>query len=207
MQRRTTGSLGNPTGRMRRAEGFTLLEIIVVLAVFGFLLVGLSQTVRFGVTAWRQQVRLSEGKTDLDGVDRSLRSIIENLVPSDEAGRPTMVGAASSLTGLTTMRPPGSGLTPIRIEAGLAISGTRLVLRWRPYHHGDPLRPLSPPIETELASNVTRLQLMYQLPSGGWAASWTNPYLPLLIRVRLTFSGESGERWPDIVAAPLLSGS
>lgn len=64
--------------KRQAAAGFTLLEVIVALAVFGFLLVGLSQTVRFGLTAWRQNARLADGKTDLEAVDRSLRSIVEN---------------------------------------------------------------------------------------------------------------------------------
>jgi len=51
------------------AAGFTLLEIVVALAVFGFLLLGLSHTVRFGLTAWRQDTRMSEEKTDLEAID------------------------------------------------------------------------------------------------------------------------------------------
>ena len=62
-----------------KAAGFTLLELVVALAVFGFLLVGLSQTVRFGLTAWRQVARISASKTDLEAVDRTLRTVIENL--------------------------------------------------------------------------------------------------------------------------------
>src|SRR3978361_1013718 len=114
----------------RGTSGFTLLEVLVALAVFGFLLVGLSQTVRFGLMAWRQDARLSDGKTDLEAVDRSLRTVIENLVPAEEAGVPALRGAADALTGVTRSRVPGSDLWPIPIEAGLAVSGSRLVLRW-----------------------------------------------------------------------------
>ena len=34
----------------------------MALAVFGFLLLGLSQTVRFGLLAWRQEARMDEEK-------------------------------------------------------------------------------------------------------------------------------------------------
>ncbi len=105
----------------RSASGFTLLEIMVVLAVFGFLLVGLSQTVRFGITSWRQQARLSDGKTDLEAVDRTLRAIIQNLAPGDAADRPAVIGSTSGLTGLTMLRPPGAGPMPTPIEAELAL--------------------------------------------------------------------------------------
>ena len=191
--------------RRRPASGFTLLEILVVLAVFGFLLVGLGQTLRFGLTAWQQQARLSNGKTDLEAVDRTLRSIIQNLAPGEATDRPAVVGSADSLTGLTVLRVPGAGLTPTPVKAGLALSGSRLVLRWRPYHHGDPLRPPPPPQETELIGGVARAGFAYWRPSGVWSSAWSEPDLPSLVRIRLTFAGEHPTRWPDIVVAPLLS--
>ncbi len=190
----------------RQADaGFTLLEILVVLVVFGFLLVSLSQTVRFGVTAWRYQSRVSDGKTDLEAVDRSLRLIIQNLSPSDAPDRPAIVGSAASLTGVTALRLPGAGLAPVPIEAGLAVSGSRLVLRWHPYHHVTPLQPAPPPRETELIDGVAGLGIAYWQPSGAWTSTWDQPDLPLLIRIRLTFRDESTAHWPDIIVAPRLS--
>jgi general secretion pathway protein J len=190
---------------VRRSAGFTLLEIIVALAVFGFLLLGLSQTVRFGLTAWRQDARVAEGKTDLEAMDRGLRSVIENLTPGDDAGQAPIDGSENTLTGHTRMRVPGSGLAPIPIEAGLALSGTRLVLRWRPYHHWTPLGPTPPPRETDLMTGVARLGFEYWQPSGTWTSTWHAPDLPLLIRLHITLAGQNAPRWPDIVVAPLLS--
>lgn len=188
-----------------RSSGFTLLEILVALAVFGFLLVGLSQTVRFGLTAWRQGARMSDGKTDLEAVDRSLRSIVENLAPAEDPARPSLDGSAGTLTGVSRLRVPGSGLVPQPIEAGLAVTGGRLVLRWRPYHHGAPLGPQPPPAEADLIGGVARLGIEYWQQSGAWVPRWHEPELPLLIRFRVTFAGDHQPRWPDIVVAPLLS--
>jgi general secretion pathway protein J len=189
----------------RPASGFTLLEILVALAVFGFLLVGLSQTVRFGLTAWRQDARISAGKTDLEAVDRAVRLVVENLAPGDEAARASVEGSANALTGVTRLRVPGSGLMPIRIEAGLAVSGKRLVLRWRPHHHWTKFGALPPPQETTLVNGVSNLAIEYWRPPGTWVSGWREPDLPLLIRFRLSFDGPDAPRWPDIVVAPLLS--
>jgi general secretion pathway protein J len=191
--------------KVRPSAGFTLLEIIVALAVFGFLLLGLSQTVRFGLTAWHQDARASEGKTDLEAMDRGLRSIIENLTPGDDAGQDPIDGSGNALIGRTRMRVPGSGLAPIPVEVGLALSGRRLVMRWRPYHHWDPLGPTPPPQETDLMTGVARLGIEYWQPTGTWASTWHAPDLPSLIRLRITLAGPNAPRWPDIVVAPLLS--
>jgi general secretion pathway protein J len=191
--------------KTRASAGFTLLEIVVALAVFGFLLVGLSQTVRFGLAAWRQDARLSDGKTDLEAVDRSLRTVIENLDPGEEAGQPVINGSANALTGVTRSRVPGSDLTAIPIEAGLAVSGSRLVLRWRPYHHGEPFGPSPPSQETALIDGVARIGITYWQASGKWVSTWHEPDLPLLVRVRVTFVAKDAPRWPDLVVAPLLS--
>lgn len=191
--------------KARATAGFTLLEIVVALAVFGFLLVGLSQTVRFGLIAWQKDAHLSRGKADMDAVDRILRSVVENLTPGDDAGQPAIDGSATTLAGKTRLRLPGSGLRPIQVEAGLAISGTRLVLRWRPYHHWQPFGPPIPPAETELMDGVAHLQIEYWRPTGVWVSQWHEPDLPLLIRFHLRFAGADAARWPDIVVAPLLS--
>lgn len=189
----------------RGAAGFTLLELLVALAVFGFLLVGLSQTVRFGLTAWRQDARMSDGKTDLEAVDRTLRSVVENLAPGEDPARPSVDGTANSLTGVTSLRLPGSGPGSVRVEAGVAVSGGRLVLRWRPDHHWTPFGPPARPTETALVGGVARLGIEYWRPPGVWVSQWHQPDLPLLVRLRVRFAGSPAPRWPDIIIAPLLS--
>jgi general secretion pathway protein J len=186
-------------------SGFTLLEVLAALAVFGFLLVGLSQTVRFGLTAWRQDARISAGKTNIEAVDRALRQVVENLAPGDDSGQVSMDGSPNALTGVTRLRVPGSGAMPVRIEAGVAVSGRRLVLRWRPQHHWRQFSALPPPRETTLIDGVSRLAIEYWRPPGTWVSGWREPDLPLLIRFHLTFSGPDAPHWPDIVVAPLLS--
>lgn len=189
----------------RTTSGFTLLEMLVALAVFGFLLVGLSQTTRFGLAAWQQEARMSGGKTDLEAVDRSLRAIVEHLVPADDPAQPPIDGSADSLTGVTRLRLPGSGLAPVRVEAGLAVSRRRLVLRWRPYHHWTVFVPPPKAVETELIGGVARLGVEYWKSPGVWVSEWHEPFLPLLIRFRVILGDPQAPRWPDIVVAPLLS--
>lgn len=188
-----------------RNAGFTLLEVLVALVVFGFLIAGLNQTVRFGLTAWREEGRMTGRKSDLEAVDRTLRDIVANLSPGEEAGRPPIDGTNTLLTGLSRLAVPGSNLVPVPVEVGVAESGNRLVLRWRPYAHVTPFGPPAPPNETTLAAGIAHLTITYWQRSGGWVETWRQPDLPALIRIRVTFLGENAPHWPDIVAAPVLS--
>jgi len=45
-------------------RGFTLLEILVALAVFAFLVLGLTQGTRFGLAAWDRQARTVDRARD-----------------------------------------------------------------------------------------------------------------------------------------------
>ena len=51
------------------AAGFTLLEILVVMAVLGLLLATLAAGTRFGLRAWQAGARLTAGRGDVDAVE------------------------------------------------------------------------------------------------------------------------------------------
>ncbi|HVY15979.1 MAG TPA: prepilin-type N-terminal cleavage/methylation domain-containing protein [Rhodopila sp.] len=192
---------------MKRA-GFTLLELLVALVVFGLLLAGLSRTLSFGLTAWQQDTRLSAAHSDLEAADRALRLVVENLTPDKNMDAPTMTGSSDRLIGQGRLRTPDSDSAPIPAEVGLALSGDRLVLRWRPYHHGIPVRPPPPPREVTLARHVIRLSIAYWGATGVWLSHWDQSSLPLLIRFRIGLTGAPGsDHWPDIIIATRLSSS
>jgi general secretion pathway protein J len=191
----------------RRSAGFTLLEVLIALVVFGLLMAGLSQAVRFGLAAWHTEDRLSDSRGDLEAVDRTLRLIVQNMMPGDDTGRPAITGTMDTMTGVSRMPIPDTGLAEAPVEVGLALSGNRLILRWRPYIRAERLTPLPPPHEATLAGNIARISITYWQPRAGWVTGWKQPNLPSLIRLRIDFRGENPPRWPDFVLAPLLSQS
>ena len=62
-----------------RQSGFTLLEMLVVLVVLGFLMVGLTQGVRAGLTMWGAQTRRVGETADLDAGARVLRRLLGGI--------------------------------------------------------------------------------------------------------------------------------
>ena len=59
--------------KLRRLTGFTLLELLVVVAVLGLLIIGLMQGMRAGLTLWDAQSRRTGETAELDAAARVLR--------------------------------------------------------------------------------------------------------------------------------------
>jgi general secretion pathway protein J len=194
-----------------RQSGFTLLEILVALVVLGFLMVGLTQGVRAGLTMWGAQTRRVGETADLDAGARVLRRLLSGISLPSAGG--FLVASSTekfealpdSLTFVGDL-PTGFGTTR-RADITLELHEGRLVLRWTPRRHELSIAPPPEPIETELIRGVQRFDLAYWgSPSpgepAGWQSRWDRRDIPELIRVRLGFATGDRRRWPDLIAAP-----
>jgi general secretion pathway protein J len=186
-------------------SGFTLLEMLVALVVLGFLMVGLTQGVRAGLTMWGAQTRRVGETADLDAGARVLRKLLSAISLLSSSGTEKFEARPDSLTFVGDL-PTGFGTTR-RADITLELHEGRLVLRWTPHRHELSTTPPPEPIETELIRRVERLDLAYWgSPSPGQPASWQSQsdsrHVPELIRVRLGFAKGDRRRWPDLIAAP-----
>lgn len=190
---------------VRQRNGFTLLELLIALVVIGFLLAGLAQGVHFGLLTWGIQVRLTSQNDDFSTLDDTVRHVVEAADPGDDINPARFAGSGDRLECVTAL-PNAAGPEPIRrMQAILLVdSDHRLVLRWRPYLHATRLGPLLPLHETELLRGVSRIELAYWRPGGGWVSAWRSNDLPSLVRVRVDFSAGDPRHWPDIITAPVL---
>ncbi len=188
-------------------RGFTLLELLVVIVVLGFVILEINEGFHFGLQASTMQSRLISRQADLDSVDRLLRGLIARMDPGSRIAPPSVRGS-QDVFDFTTELPAGVG-GPLgrHVDVSLALEpGGRLVLHWVAHVHSG-TRVAASPLGDVLLTGLGRLQFSYLYPQGaaghGWSDQWSEPFLPRLVRVRLSFADGERQPWPDIVAEPV----
>lgn len=186
----------------RRSAGFTLVEVLIVLASVGLVLVMLGQGLRIGLrgtTTFQHAVRT---QTDMEPVERALRHMVEHMDPGTWPRPPMVLGTSSSIAFTTELPDPDTGgtlIADVRLEA---IDGS-LILWWTRHTHGVPFGAPPPPERKVLLGGVARLEISYAAKGAGraWVSGWSQPALPGLVRLRVVPS--AGQRdWPPIIVRP-----
>ena len=184
-----------------RDAGFTLLEMLVALVVFGLLMAGLTQTTRYGLTAWSKERYSAAQPEALATADGALRRLLEQASPTGFTGSPDKLA-------FTTILPAGARVPGGLADVVLLAATNGLILRWAPHPPGVPLSPPPPPQTEPVLPGVTAIRVSYLTPqpnaSPVWADHWNRKSAPLLVRIGFAFAG--AESWPDLVAAPAAGG-
>ena len=124
-----------------RQAGFTLLEILVVLVVLGFLMLGLAEGTRFGLRAWDTETAMTTRRADMDAMERVLRTTIAAADPGDVSEQVPFKGRRHTLSFVGRL-PMSAGGAMVTRQADIALSvdgAQRLVLRWSPHPHAERL--------------------------------------------------------------------
>jgi prepilin-type N-terminal cleavage/methylation domain-containing protein len=188
--------------------GFTLLELLVVLAVFGFILAVLGSGVRFASRAVQSADRQRVAHDDLDPVQAAIRALI---------GDARAIEGSSDEIKFVGPMPEALGLRG-SFDISLTLSDERLVARWRPHHaKGDAAKddtakddadddPPGTHGEAELAHGITDLSFAYYVAGSdgkiGWHSTAPKRSGLRLVRVDATLIAGDHRHWPDLVVAP-----
>lgn len=204
--------------RLGPIAGFTLLELVVALAVLALLMLLLTGGVRSSLDLLDRAATRSEAIEDLPLAHQALRRILAGAMPvtlpppaNDEPAQIRFAGDASWLELVGHLpEPAGGGTWRIALATHDGDAGRALVLRWIPL---DATEGSSPGGEAVLLEHIAGLRLAYLGDDGpglapAWADSWRDRRrLPRLVRVEVSFPIGDDRLWPPLVVAPMVDAS
>jgi prepilin-type N-terminal cleavage/methylation domain-containing protein len=191
---------------MANERGYSLVELLVVVALMGIVAVTMSGGIQFGARVWERTGTTVEALEQAQGAQAQLREALSSIAPSHiDPARPNddaFAGRAEqmSFTTSTTML-PGSGSKRIVLKTVRAGNNVLLELEWRQD------RGARAGGRQSLVHGATEISFTYGAiaPSGAitWSDIWpADAGLPALIRVRAKLGG--GASWPDLIVRPQI---
>ncbi|MFM9862881.1 MAG: type II secretion system protein J [Micropepsaceae bacterium] len=184
-------------------KGYSLLELVIALALLGFIAVAMSGGVRFGARAWELSEAKVEAVERVQGAQTLLRMLLQRampreLDPSFAVDLDLFRGTAGSLS-FTASAPSAfgaEGLTrfDLRVEGGAGRQ--QLLLTWQS------AAKAAQPKTQVLLSGAESVTIGYGARDGTamrWSDSWTDRSgAPQLVLIRASFPPDSNRRWPPL---------
>lgn len=193
--------------RAAGSAGFTLVEVLVGLALFGLLMLALTGAVRIGLVGGARVEAATAALEERRAVTHLFGHLVRRIEPMpDWSGREanTALAGAPSTLEMVAVLPGGlgGGLGLVR----LAHSQDRLIATTCPLDRGS-ARCAGAATPSVLTEGVTRLTFAYFGTTGSgeevrWLDSWAGrPSLPQAIR--MTVETRRGP-WPVLIAHPAI---
>jgi general secretion pathway protein J len=182
-----------------RDEGFTLVELLVALAIVGAVAALLSATLWSGGTAARRGGAVADAGETVAAAQILLRERIERLVPADAAatGTPPLPATGTAFAFLAPP-PDRAGTAEVAVNRLSLAPGGRLMLT-----AGSSALPL--------LDGVRSIDLGYygaaaDDPAPRWRSAWPGTGAPpRLVRLRVGLTPGDLRTWPDLIVRPAVT--
>lgn len=198
----------------RRDTGFTLLELMIGLALLGFLSILMLSGLEVTGSAWHRVDSHGAAGRERQAAEDQLRRVLVQAAPlpvADAFGEQSVdfIGEEQTLSFLAPL--PERFGARIIVRYRLDRDGTALRLGWSlPDGEAGDLTADNPP--TVLLGDLASLAISYfgqddPTEPPHWQQHWENrKTLPALIKIELGEAGAETAGWPDLVVAPMIAG-
>ena len=194
--------------------GFTLLELMIALAILGLLSIMLYGGLRFGLRSWERESAHANAVSDIGIAQGFLRRSIANAYPIfrvDSEGKRLnpFVGGSSQLEILAPAPASVGGGGRERFLIGTETNGSRTdLVVWS---QSELAIDLNKRAKTILVPGIRALGIGYFGRESGeeavqWHDTWDDAsHLPQLVRLRVDFVSDDFRTWPDLVIATRIA--
>jgi general secretion pathway protein J len=205
----------HPAPRAAPSAGFTLLELLVALALIGLMAVVLSGGLRFGARVWEASRQATEAVGEVAAVRAFLRRRIAAVQPLPFARQAGVVGGALDGAGdalqFVTLMPPHVGRGGFHhVALAMAQGGRGLRLGWWPLG-GAPDGPGSGTRLLLRGAEAIEISYFGALRDGdaeAWRTDWpAGQGLPRLLGIKLRFPEGDPRFWPELIVPIRAAGS
>ncbi len=201
-----------------RADGFTLLELLVALTLMGFILALAFGGLRFGAKAWQSGNRVIERLSEFQVTHRVVTRILSQAFPlvlqNGVKPRYAFEGTAAGVSFVAFMPhyPDVAGPHIIRLEIVRTERGNELRMKRAPFApSADGLKLADadedvPLFETPHPIAFSYFNAIGESGDGEWLDHWDDDkQMPALVRLRVTAPDDEGPVWPDLVARLVIN--
>lgn len=183
-------------------RGYSLLELVIALALLGFIALATSGGVQFGARAWEASEAKVESIERVQGAQNLLRTLLQRampreLDPSFAVDLDLFRGSATALA-FTASAPSAfgaEGLTRFELRVDGERGARRLVLSWQGANKGGEARSQT------LIGGADSIAIAYGARDQGATVVWSDTWqdrsgAPALVTIRAAFPKGSGRSWP-----------
>jgi len=207
---------------VNRVRGFTLIEMMVALALVSLMSLAMFQAYRFSQRAMLQATLVDAASHDVASAQRFLRRVLEQAYPFEPVAGGASQGEKHGLMGEISRLEVTAPALAAEGSAGLyrfdiAVEGGgkgELTVRWAQDRNG--IQKLNEKngqhevLLTDVQSFAIDYLELVELGNGQFEPHWRDAWLdrplpPALVRIKVTFAPGDKRRWPELIVAPRIS--
>jgi general secretion pathway protein J len=190
-------------------RGFTLIEMLVALALMGMIAIILITSLQIGGHTWQRVMRTASSTEDIAQAQEILRLRLSSLYPDDRVAGDISHAVFLKSSGISL---EFSGAAPqstaggiLRYQIGVSTTSRALEIRsWsdQPGQLASPSDSRAEALLPQVASVTVQFWLKPGATPGRWVDRWDSNKLPQLIRIDVTFAANDKRRWPPLYIEP-----